>query len=94
MGDVGEDYRAWENGKRERKQEQKKLNMEIIADCNLPYSIDSSGTVLFKTPGGTVCFYPTTNTVMHKKNVMRGGARKVIAYVKNINALSEKSEAL
>ncbi|TCW00438.1 hypothetical protein [Biostraticola tofi] len=85
MGDVGDDYRAWDAMKKEERQKRKSANMEIINACALPHKIDASGTVLLKTEQGTVCFYPTTNTIMHKQKIMHGGAKRAVAYVQNIS---------
>lgn len=85
MGDVGEAFQFWSEMKKEERQKRKAGNMEIINACALPHKIDASGTVLFKTAQGTVCFYPTTNTIQHKQKIMHAGAKRAIAYVQKIS---------
>ena len=84
MGDVGEAFNEYRKVVKTRKKERENKNMEIIKQCEFKYITDMSGTVLFKTDQGTVCFYPTVNKFMFKKKVCRGGANRVLAFIRNI----------
>lgn len=84
MGDVGEAFNEYRKVVKTRKKERANKNMEIIEQCEFKYITDMSGTVLFKTHQGTVCFYPTVNKFMFKKKVCRGGANRVLAFIRNI----------
>ena len=67
MGDVGEAFNEYRKVVKTRKKERANKNMEIIEQCEFEYITDMSGTVLFKTNQGTVCFYPTVNNSCLRK---------------------------
>lgn len=85
MGDVGEAFNEYKKVVKTRKKERANKNMEIIKQCEFKYITDMSGTVLFETHQGTVCFYPTVNKFMFKKKVHRGGANSVLDFIRNID---------
>lgn len=84
MGDVGEAFNEYRKVVKTRKKKRENKNMEIIKQCEFKYITDMSGTVLFKTDQGTVCFYPTVNKFMFKKKVYIGGANSVLGFIRNI----------
>ncbi len=84
MGDVGEAFNEYRKIVKKRKNERANKNMKIIQQCEFKYSTDMSGTVLFKTPQGTVCFYPTVNKFMFKKRLCRGDANSVLNFIRNM----------
>ena len=84
MGDVGEAFNEYRKVIKKEKNNRANNNMEIIKQCELKYSTDMSSTVLFKTPQGTVCFYPTVNKFMFKKKVYRGDANSVLGFIRNM----------
>lgn len=84
MGDVGEAFNEYRKVVKTRKKERANKNMEIIKQCEFKYITDMSGTVLFKTHQGTVCFYPTVNKFMFKKKVHIGDANRVLGFIRNI----------
>ena len=84
MGDVGEAFNEYRKVIKKEKNDRANKNMEIIKQCEFKYITDMSGTVLFKTHQGTVCFYPTVNKFMFKKKVCIGGANSVLGFIRNI----------
>ena len=85
MGDVGEAFNEYRKVIKKEKNDRANKNMEIIKQCEFKYITDMSGTVLFKTHQGTVCFYPTVNKFMFKKKVCIGGANSVLDFIRNID---------
>lgn len=83
MGDVGEDFKFFNELKKERKANNKNKNMEVIENSNIKYCIDQNGTVLIKVKMGTVCFYPTTNKFLVKGKVYYGNAKNCLGFIKN-----------
>ena len=84
MGDVGEAFNEYRKVIKKEKNDRANKNMEIIKQCEFKYITDMSGTVLFETNQGTVCFYPTVNKFMLKKKVHKGDANNVIDFIRNI----------
>ncbi len=44
----------------------KNYNLTILADCLLPHVIRQNAQIVFDTPEGKVCFYPSTDKFQHK----------------------------
>lgn len=84
MGDCGEDYSAHKQLAIERKQANLEKNKAHMSNCDLVYSVDSSGSMHFETDKGKVIFYPTTNKFQHRNRVMYGGAAKCEKYIRSL----------
>ncbi len=62
----------------------KNYNLTLLADCVYPYHLCQNTTVVFDTPEGKVCFYPSIDTFQHEGGVSLGNAHVVMHYVPSL----------
>jgi len=87
MGDVGEDYRALDQFKKDRHAQWKELNMKAIEKSGLKYEVKNLGeSVLFRLEGKPKAdFFPSTGRwrVAGRAKTYRGGAISFLTWYAN-----------
>lgn len=83
MGDMGDDFRAMREAKRDQHAEWKKTNTELLAASGLQFESRNAGECLVFRENGKpkVAFYPSTGRwVVSGRGSMHGGARTFMAW--------------
>lgn len=92
MDDMSEAFKEYRKAIKKEKKNRAEKNLKIIEQSEFKYRTYMNGTVLFNTPQGTLCFYPTVNKFMFKNKVYCGDADKVLSFIRNMNKKLDDKE--
>jgi hypothetical protein len=79
---MGDDFRAYKEHKREQRAKRKDANLEKLVQLKIPAVQQSSGTYRIETPVGVVMYYPSTNKWQHKTRVYYGDITAMHGWLK------------
>ena len=91
MGDMGDDFRAMRDHRKERHARWHRLNRAAIDASGIPYT-DRDETLLFRLDGVSADFYPSTGRWREPGNqyTYRGGAQAFLAWLKSVGDAARK----
>lgn len=80
MGDMGDDFRAWNEDKKAKKRSNKEFSTEALIEKGVKFTSHNSGSHL---KIGDVDFWPSTGLIMRKGQHLGRGFKKLLKIIES-----------